>query len=77
MSVKTFTAPDVKKLIDEHFVTIEINVDHEKESAAWFQGDAIPDVRILSPEGKTLDRLIGFEEPELFSVRLRKWVEGR
>lgn len=77
MSVKTFAAPDVKRLIDEHFVTIQINVDHEKEAAAWFQGEAIPDVRILSPEGRMLDRLVGFEEPKAFAVRLRKLVEGR
>lgn len=75
--MKTFAASEVKKLIDEHFVFIEINVDQEKEAAAWFQGEAIPDVRILSSEGKTLDRLVGFEEPQAFAVRLRKWVEGR
>jgi len=77
MSVKTFAAPEVKKLIDEHFVFIEINMDHEKEASAWFQGEAIPDTRILSAEGKTLDRLIGFEEPAAFSARLRKAVEAR
>jgi len=43
MSVKTFGDPDVKKLIDEHFVFVEVNVDHEKEAARWFAGSAIPD----------------------------------
>lgn len=77
MSVKTFAAPDVRKLIDEHFVFIEINVDHEKEAAAWFQGAAIPDVRVLSPEGRMLDRLLGFEEPQVFAARLRKLAETK
>ncbi len=77
MSVKTFAAPAVKKLIDEHFIFIEINVDHEKETAAWFQGETIPDTRFLSPEGRTLDQVAGFEEPSAFAVRLKKLVEGK
>ena len=43
MSVKTFGDPEVKKILDEHFVFVELNVDHEKEAAAWFKGKAIPD----------------------------------
>ena len=77
MSVKTFAAPAVRKLIDEHFVFIEINVDHEKEVAAWFGGEAIPDIRILSAEGKTLDRVVGYEDPAPFAKRLKNLVEGR
>lgn len=41
--MKTFADPDVKKLIEEHFVFVELNVDHEKEAAGWFDGAAIPD----------------------------------
>ncbi len=43
MSVETFANPEVKKLIDHHFVFVELNVDKEKEAAAWFRGEAIPD----------------------------------
>jgi thioredoxin-related protein len=43
MSVKTFAHPEVKKLIDQHFVLVELNVDHAKEAAGWFAGKAIPD----------------------------------
>ena len=43
MSVKTFDAPEVKKLIDEHFLFVELNVDHEKEAAGWFAASSIPD----------------------------------
>jgi thioredoxin-like negative regulator of GroEL len=44
MSGKTFADPEVKKLLDERFVFVRLNVDREKEAAAWFRGDAIPDV---------------------------------
>lgn len=43
MSVRTFADPEVKKLLEEHFVFVELNVDHQQEAAAWFQGEAIPD----------------------------------
>lgn len=43
MSVKTFADPEVKRILDEHFVFVELNVDHQKEAAAWFKGEAIPD----------------------------------
>jgi thioredoxin-like negative regulator of GroEL len=77
MSVKTFAAPEVRKLIDEHFIFMEINVDHEQAISAWFQGEAIPDTRILSADGKSMDRVVGFEEPAVFAARLRKAVEAR
>lgn len=41
--MKTFADPEVRKLIDEHFIFVELNVDHEREAAAWFRGEAIPD----------------------------------
>lgn len=75
--MKTFAAPDVRWLIDQHFVFVEINVDHEMEAAAWFHGEGIPDVRILSLEGKTLDRLVGFVQPPAFAAWLSKWKESR
>jgi len=43
MSVQTFADPEVKKLLDDHFIFVELNVDHEKEAAGWFAGTAIPD----------------------------------
>jgi len=43
MSGKTFGDPEVKKILDEHFVFVELNVDRHQEAARWFQGEAIPD----------------------------------
>lgn len=43
MSVKTFNDPQVKKLIDEHFVFVELDVDKEKAASGWFASAAIPD----------------------------------
>jgi thioredoxin-related protein len=43
MSVKTFSDPEVRKVLDEHFVFVELNVENEKEAAGWFASAAIPD----------------------------------
>ncbi len=40
----TFADPAVTKLIEEHFILVELNVDHEREAAGWFAGQGIPDV---------------------------------
>ena len=33
----------LRKMIEEHFVFVELNVDHEKDAADWFAASAIPD----------------------------------
>ena len=77
MSGKTFADLEVKKLMEEHFVFVELDVDQDKEAADQFGIVAIPDTRILSQDGKTLDQVIGFEEPEAFARRLRKQIGER
>lgn len=77
MSATTFSNPEVKRLIAEHFLFLELNVDKEKEAAAWFRGEGIPDTCILGLDGKLLDRVVGFEEPAAFAARLKKAVEAR
>lgn len=77
MSVVTFAHPEVRKLIDERFVFVEINVDHEKDAADWFEVKGIPDTYILSSDGAVVDRVLGFEEPEKFAARLKKALAGR
>jgi thioredoxin-related protein len=43
MSVKTFNDTKVKKILDEHFVFVELDVEKEKDAAGWFASSAIPD----------------------------------
>lgn len=74
MSVQTFADPEVKKLLDEQLVFVEVNTDHEEETARWFAGSAIPDTRILGLDGRTMDRVVGFEEPPSFAARLRRAI---
>ena len=41
--MQTFADPEVGGLIEKDFVVLEVNVDHERETAAWFRGKGIPD----------------------------------
>ncbi len=77
MSGKTFANPAVKNLIEQHFVFVVINVDQDKQSADQMGIVGIPDTMILSQDGKMLDQVMGFEEPEAFADRLRKHIGGK
>ena len=74
MSGKTFANSVVKSLIEKHFVFVVLNVDQDKLTADQMGIVGIPDTRILSQDGKMLDQVMGFEGPESFAERLRKYV---
>ena len=73
----TFANPEVKKLIDENFVFVVLNVDRNKEAADQMGIVGIPDTRVFSQDGKMLDQVLGFEAPEAFAERLRKHIGGK
>ena len=77
MSGMTFANPEVKSLIEKHFVFVVLNVDQDTEAADKMGIVGIPDTRILSLEGKLLDQVMGFEDPEAFADRLRNHVGGQ
>ncbi len=77
MSGKTFKDPGVKKLMDEHFVFVELNVDKNKGAADQMGIVGIPDTRILAQDGKLLDQVLGFEGPEAFAQRLKRHIERK
>ena len=73
----TFANPVVKSLIEKHFVFVVLNVDQDTEAADQMRIVGIPDTRILSPDGRMLDQVMGFEAPEAFADRLRKHIGGK
>ena len=73
----TFANPEVKGLIEKHFVFVVLNVDQDTEAANQMGIVGIPDTRILSADGKIHDQVLGFEAPEEFADRLRKHIGGK
>ena len=51
--------PDYSGLIHQ-FVPVRINTDEQRDLAAEFEVQGIPDVRILSPTGEEIERMLGF-----------------
>lgn len=73
--MKTFPSPEVKPIIEKHFVFVEVDVGVHKEEAKWLGVNAIPDVFILSLDGKKVAHRLGFVEPADFAAWLGKHLE--
>ena len=77
----TWCAP-CKRLVNETFVDqevaallkkcvfLKIDTDEHPELAKHFNVASLPDIRFLSPEGKEITKLNGFQTPESFAVEL-------
>lgn len=73
--MKTFPAPEVRSLIDRHFVFVELDIEEHEAAAEWLDVSAIPDAVILALDGSVVDRRRGFVEPSGFAAWLRGCVE--
>lgn len=75
MSVKTFPAEPVRRLVRENFVFVELDIEEHEDAAEWLGVSAIPDIIILSLDGNVVDRKQGFVPPAEFARWLRRYVE--
>jgi thiol:disulfide interchange protein DsbD len=66
---ETFVDEEVSALL-EKCVFLKIDTDEHPELAKHFNVASLPDIRFLSPEGKEINQLNGFQSPETFAVDL-------
>ena len=66
---ETFADEEVSALLDK-CVLLKIDTDEHPELAKHFNVASLPDIRFLSPEGKEINKLNGFQTPESFAVEL-------
>jgi len=66
---ETFVDEEVSALLDK-CVFLKIDTDEHPELAKHFNVASLPDIRFLSPEGKEINKLNGFQTPESFAVEL-------
>ena len=71
---ETFPDPRVAGLLD-NFVFVTIDTDAYPALAQRFGVVGMPDIRILSPEGKELRHLLGFHDAESFAAELQASLE--
>jgi len=60
----TYPDPKVSEVLKD-FVCIRVDVDQEAAIAARHGTKAMPDLRLLDPEGRELQRLLGFTSPRM------------
>ena len=67
---ETFVDEEVAALLQK-CVFLKIDTDEHPELAKQFKVASLPDIRFLSPEGKQVKKLNGFQTPESFENELR------
>ena len=69
MDAVTYPHPDVQRELSG-WIQRRADVVAEPELAAAFEVAAIPTAVLLSPDGRILDRVVGFVQPNDFLDRL-------
>ena len=72
---ETFADEEVSALLDK-CVFLKIDTDEHPELAKHFNVASLPDIRFLSPEGKEINKLNGFQTPESFAVELKTLLKS-
>jgi thiol:disulfide interchange protein DsbD len=67
---ETFVDEEVAALL-EKCVFLKIDTDEYPDLAKQFKVASLPDIRFLSPQGKQVKKLNGFQTPESFENELR------
>ena len=67
---ETFVDEEVAGLL-EKCVFLKIDTDEHPDLAKQFKVASLPDIRFLSPQGKQVKKLNGFQTPESFENELR------
>lgn len=62
--------PQVKQVILEHFIPVELDFDQQREIARSLEVDKIPTDLIMTPDGKVVARLQGLQPAARYSARL-------
>lgn len=70
-----FPDPRVARLL-EGFVFLTIDTDEYPALAKRFRVLGMPDIRILSPDGKEVRQLLGFQDAETFAEELRSSLQS-
>lgn len=60
MRSETFVSPQMIDLVNSCFVPVDVDVDQNGELARSLRIESVPTVIVLSPQGKTLERIEGF-----------------
>lgn len=68
---ETLDSPALAALL-EKFEVVAVDLDETPALGKFYRVSSIPYVLFVDPKGNVVDRLLGFEPPEQFEMRLKK-----
>ena len=74
MEKTTFIDVKVRELI-QRCVFVRVDVDEQEELAKRLGVVGLPDVRFVSPDGRVIHKLRGFQAPETFVDELTRFIQ--
>jgi thioredoxin-related protein len=77
---KTLENPQVKKILEEDYVLVEINLDIDKEVAQQYGVRNVPYLVLMDPKGNILEKVVGDVEPSYLLpivMQIREKVRGK
>jgi thiol:disulfide interchange protein len=75
MEKTTFADPKVKELL-ARCVLVRIDVDQHEELARQLGVVGLPDLRLITPDGKLLRQLRGYQFPDRFAAELVRLLQS-
>lgn len=70
----TYPDKNVAEALDQ-FVCVRVDVDKEPDLAKKHGAKALPDLRLLDPDGRELQKLLGFSSPERLTKACRSVLD--
>ena len=75
MEKTTFTDAKVKELL-QRCILVRIDVDQHEELAQRLGVIGLPDLRFVTPEGKVVQKLRGYQFPDSFAADLARLIQS-
>jgi thiol:disulfide interchange protein len=75
MEKTTFTDAKVKELL-QRCILVRIDVDQHEELAQRLSVIGLPDLRFVTPEGKVVQKLRGYQFPDDFAAELARFIQS-
>ena len=71
MDNETFKNQEIADYINNNFIPVRVNIDKEKQVAAFYGISGVPDLRFISSEGETIARVPGYVKPDRVLLLLK------
>jgi len=75
MEEKTFKDQEIISLLNENFISIRINVDHDRATSSLYRVNALPDTYFIKADSEIIGHRPGYIPPGLLKAILKTLIE--